>query len=87
MTVTSDQWGTSRQCPWPNIIYFINDLPNVTNLTTIFFEDDTKVYTSITSYIDRDKLQEAIDNMYSWTQTWLLKFNENKCKVLPKKKK
>ena len=63
-------------------IFFINDLPNVTNLKTKIFADDTKVYTSITNDTDRDNLQVAIDNMYSWTQKWLLKFNEKKCKVL-----
>ena len=57
-------------------IYFINDLPNVTNLNTKIFADDTKVYNSVTNDEDRAKLQEAIDNMYKWTQTWLLKFNE-----------
>ena len=64
------------------LFFFINDLPNVTNLKTKIFADDTKVYTSITNDTDRENLQVAIDNMYSWTQKWLLKFNEKKCKVL-----
>ena len=35
-------------------IYFINDLPNVTDLKTKIFADDTKVYTAINSIEDRD---------------------------------
>ena len=63
-------------------IYFINDLPLVTTLKTKIFADDTKLFTPISNDDDQFKLQEAIDKMYNWTQTWLLKFNEKKCKVL-----
>ena len=63
-------------------IYFINDLPLVTNLTTKIFADDTKLFTSISDEEDHTKLQESFDKMYDWTKKWLLKFNEKKCRVL-----
>ena len=63
-------------------IYFINDLPNVSNLQTKIFADDTKAFTTISSDQDRIDLQHTIDQMYEWTETWQLKFNETKCKVL-----
>ena len=64
-------------------IYFINDLPNsAINTPMKIFADDTKVYKSIESENDVKQLQSAIDNMFEWTQKWLLKFNNEKCKIL-----
>ena len=31
---------------------------------------------------DRSELQEDLDNLQSWTSTWKMKFNSDKCKVL-----
>ena len=64
-------------------IYFINDLPNVVkNNKCKIFADDTKVYKGINNSEDKDCLQSAIDDMFLWTQNWLLKFNKEKCKIL-----
>ena len=64
-------------------IYFINDLPNVVQNSSIkIFADDTKVYNSVNNPENVNHLQNAIDNLYQWTQTWLLKFNKEKCKIL-----
>ena len=64
-------------------IYFINDLPNVVKDNNVkIFADDTKVYKSINDDNDNKCLQGAIDEMFLWTQKWLLKFNKDKCKVL-----
>ena len=60
-------------------IYFINDLPSVTNDTPVkIFADDTKVYHGIQNEGNVQKLQESIDAMFEWTQKWLLKFNKEK---------
>ena len=63
-------------------IYFINDLPKETIVSTKIFADDTKVYTEIESDKDRESLQETVDKMYNWTSSWLLKFNETKSSFL-----
>ena len=63
-------------------IYFINDLPDVTNSLLKIFADDTKVYSKIQSEEDRDKLQISIDQMVKWTDKWMIKFNGDKCKIL-----
>ena len=58
---------------------FINDLPQtVTNICKIF-ADDTKLYCSPKSY---DKMQQDIDSLLLWSDTWNLHFNVSKCKVL-----
>ena len=64
-------------------IYFINDLPNTSSNTPIkIFADDTKVYKGIKNEDDIKELQNTIDEMFEWTQKWLLKFNKEKCKIL-----
>ena len=64
-------------------IYFINDLPNVINNVSVkIFADDTKVFKGIKNDDDVTNLQNAIDEMYEWTNKWLLKFDKEKCKVL-----
>ena len=64
-------------------IYFINDLPKVVKNSKVkIFADDTKVYNSINKTDDVDCLQNSIDEMFMWTQKWLLKFNKDKCKVI-----
>ena len=64
-------------------IYYINDLPNVVkNINIKIFADDTKAYKGIKSEDDAIVLQKAIDEMFQWTQKWLLQFNKDKCKIL-----
>ena len=64
-------------------IYFINDLPNVVNNSNVkIFADDTKVYNKIDNSDNVKHLQNAIDELYLWTQKWLLMFNKEKCKIL-----
>ena len=63
-------------------IYFINDLPNLSLCPTKIFADDTKLYNEVQSEQDQLILQNSINNMFSWTKVWLLKFNKSKCKVL-----
>ena len=64
-------------------IYFINDLPNaIKNSNVKIFADDTKAYNGIKNSEDVTNLQNVIDEMFLWTQQWLLQFNKEKCKIL-----
>ena len=63
-------------------IYYINDMPDLVNCSMKIFADDTKVYSQVPTPELRDKLQQCIDKMMEWTDTWLLRFNTSKCKVL-----
>ena len=50
-------------------IYFINDLPEITqNARMKIFADDTKVYNEIKEDKNVEQLQCAIDSMFDWTQ-------------------
>ena len=64
-------------------LLFINDLPTVaTNCFTALFADDSKCFKEISSENDCLLLQADIDNMYRWSESWQMKFNPSKCKVL-----
>ena len=63
-------------------IYFINDLPTVVTTLIKIFADDTKAYNRITNFKDHEELQFTIERLVEWSNTWQLKFNGGKCKVL-----
>ena len=86
---TSDKRKVSSGVPQGSVlgptlfIYYINDLPNVVeNINIKIFADDTKAYKGIKNEDDAKLLQKAIDEMFQWTQKWLLQFNKDKCKIL-----
>ena len=65
-------------------IIFINDIDQAVKTISIIlkFADDTKVGQHIRSPQDQIALQQALDNLHSWTQTWGMEFNADKCKVM-----
>ena len=63
-------------------LIYINDLPEVVKSFIRLFADDTKIYTTLEQEESCSNLQEDINSMIKWTSTWLLKFNEKKCKHL-----
>ena len=65
-------------------VIYINDLPNTTanNSNIYLFADDTKIYHKITHNSDTEDLQIDIDNMYQWSEKWLLQFHPQKCKAM-----
>ena len=61
-------------------LIYINDLPDgVVNSTVRMFADDCFIYSPIRSKKDTDLLQSDLDSVGSWKNTWLLKFNADKC--------
>ena len=65
-------------------VIFINDLPSALPDGTLrdLYADNTKLYGSMSSYLDADKLQQALTNLYSWSLHNNINFNASKCKVL-----
>ena len=59
-------------------IYYINDLPSVTNGILKIFADDTKSYSPIQSDSDCQNLQNCINDLTNWSDKWQLKFNSKK---------
>ena len=51
------------------------------------FADDTIVYLTISLNADRVHLQEDLDRLAHWEQTWKMNFHPEKCNVLSITKK
>ena len=63
-------------------LIYINDLPDIVSSAVKLFADDTKVYRQISSSVDCEILQQDLNNLSSWTDSWLLRFNAAKCKSM-----
>ena len=80
-TVTSGIPQGSVLGPTLFLIY-INDLPDVVENVVKLFADDTKIYSVVNNEYQQLKLQEDLDSLMNWSDTWLLRFNSSKCKHL-----
>jgi hypothetical protein len=63
-------------------VIYINDMPECVDAVAYLFADDTKQYKEIKREEDSEKLQKDLDSLQKWSDTWLLKFHSNKCKVM-----
>ena len=63
-------------------VVYINDIIDNLKCNAYEYADDMKIYTKVTCESDRQMLQDDINTVVDWTNTWLLKLNINKCKVL-----
>ncbi len=52
------------------------------DVKVVKFADDTKSGKVITSIKDRDKLQQALDCLCEWAESWGMSFNLSKCKIM-----
>ncbi|XP_072018350.1 uncharacterized protein [Amphiura filiformis] len=67
---------------------YINDLPDcVKSSTTRLFADDTALYKRISSHHDASLLQEDLNALEKWENTWLMQFHPAKCQVVRVTKK
>ena len=65
-------------------VIFINDIDNFTRNITIMlkFADDTKLGNVASGTVDCENLQQTINDLLVWADTWCMKFNTAKCKVI-----
>ena len=63
-------------------ILYINDLPDTIKSSCKIFADDTKLIQAIRDIKSTQQLQEDLDALQKWSETWKLEFNASKCKVL-----
>ena len=60
-------------------VVFINDLPECVTSDVYMFADDTKLYRQIKNKGDCDTIQGDLDNLFEWSEKWLLRFHPDKC--------
>ena len=66
-------------------VIFINDLDDVLDLVGGFvskFADDTKFGRIIRTEEDQIKMQNDIEKLMEWAETWQMDFNSKNCKVM-----
>jgi hypothetical protein len=63
-------------------VIYINDLPDALSSRAYLFADDTKIFRKIDVPEDEELLQRDLNQLTRWSDTWLLKFHPQKCKVL-----
>ena len=65
-------------------LLYINDLPSHQSDKTkiALYADDAKIFHPINSLEDTLNLQQNLDRIISWSNTWQMKFNVNKCKII-----
>ena len=63
-------------------VIYINDLLDEISSDGLMFADDAKIFRQITSREDATKLQNDLQKLEEWSDTWLLRFNAEKCHVL-----
>ena len=81
MHVTSEIPQGSVLGPMLFVIY-INDMPEMVESSAYLFPDDTTIFREIGEENDEKMLQADLGSLQSWSDTWLLKFHPNKCKVM-----
>ena len=67
------------------LVIFINDLDDVLDLVGGFvskFADDTKFGRIIRTEEDQIKMQNDIEKLMEWAETWQMDLNSKKCKVM-----
>ena len=63
-------------------VAYINDLPRHANNEVRIFADDTKLFSKSDNKEDRESLQDDLDRLCEWSDTWLLRFHPQKCCVM-----
>ena len=63
-------------------VIYINDMPEMVESSTYLVADDTKIFREIQEENDEKMLQADLDSLQNLSDTWLLKFHPNKCKVM-----
>ena len=64
-------------------VIYINDLPECVKSDVFLFADDTNVFREIKDDSDASFTQSDLNELFKWSETWLLKFHPDKCKDLP----
>jgi hypothetical protein len=59
-------------------VAFINDLPEVCSV----YADNTKIYNTVKDALNKVQLQDDLDSLVKWADTWQQHFNVDKCKLL-----
>ena len=60
----------------------MNDIADLMSNSIRLFADDIKIWKKVTVLEDALGLQQDLERLEKWSDTWLLHFNAEKCKVM-----
>ena len=63
-------------------LLYINDISNNIHSPLCLFADDCLLYRVINTEQDALQLQQDLNTLFGWVETWQLKFNTSKCSTL-----
>jgi len=63
-------------------LIFINDLEGGIKNWILKFADDTKIFSRVNNDTDRERLQQDLHKLTSWSTEWQMLFNVSKCKFM-----
>ena len=63
-------------------LIYINNLPNNLKSTVSLFADDTIIYMTISKGTEVTALQQDLDKLATWEETWQVEFHHQKRSVL-----
>ena len=58
---------------------FINDIPERLKSNCLLYADDLKLFRAVTDVRDGELLQNDLDQLHSWSQSWQITLNPTKC--------
>ena len=78
-------WCPTRYSAWTRIYFlsFINDLPKAARDSKVrLFADDCVLYRKVSSEAECNLLQDDLNNLEDWENTWKMSFNASKCNTI-----
>jgi low affinity Fe/Cu permease len=63
-------------------LVFINDIADNLHSTARVFADDCVIYRPINTEQDHQLMQEDLDPLVGWSDTWQMEFNVSKCAIM-----
>ena len=61
---------------------YINDMPESVSSRYCLSADDSIIYREVTTESDCVSLQQDLDKLEQWENTWGMKFNPSKCNII-----
>ena len=63
-------------------LIYINDIGDYVTSTIRLFADDCVLYRPVTNNTDNKQLQEDLNKLVNWSNTWQMEFNVKKCAIM-----
>ena len=63
-------------------LIYVNDMDCGLEANISKFADDTKIFHKVSDISDHQMIQTDLHKLIEWSNTWQIKFNADKCKVL-----